>query len=108
MGIFSNSEGEAQAEDVACIVRVAVEPARQMADQGVAEPTATTEHAARARRRTLRVVARRNAIVIALIPVVAPFIYVAAHVIYTEFVGGLGGDKVGGANAIISIPCHTV
>ena len=97
-------EGKAKPDAVVPVVRVDDEPERNAAVPGVAAPTAATQNAVRARRRSLRVRLRTAAVI--TIPVVTPFPHVAAHVVDAKFVGGLGAYRVSGDTTVIFIPSN--
>ena len=101
-----NSEGKTETVVIAAVDgSVAVAKGYAHVPNAVA-PAATTKNAAPTLRRSgwidLRIA------LIASIPIVAPLIYVAAHVIQAEFVGFLGLDRVGSYAAITSAPRYFV
>ena len=77
--------GKAQPEVVAAARRRVVVPMRNTAAPRIVVPTATTVHAVRATVRSCRIRLRATAIV--AVPVRAPLPYVAAHIVYAEFIG---------------------
>ena len=101
-----NSEGKTETVVIAAVDgSVAVAKGYAHVPNAVA-PAATTKNAAPTLRRSgwidLRIA------LIASIPIVAPLIYVATHVIQAKFVGFLGLDRTGLAAAITIVPRYFV
>ena len=101
-----NSEGETETEDAAMRAGSAVVAMGYAHVPTVAAPAATTMNATLTPRRSgwigLRIALRVS------FPIVAPLIYVAAHVIQAKFVGFLGLDRVGLVATIIIVPRYFV
>ena len=103
-------EAEAESEDA---VRRRVEVAeRSAAALRVVEPTAAAKHAERALFRSFRVFhhpfVQTFLIIIAAIPVCAPFPYIAAHIEKAQFIGKFQAYRLGFVVAVLVVPAHFV
>ena len=90
-----NSEGETETDEAAAVDGSDVAAFGYAHVPIVADPAATTRNAALTLRRSGWIGLRTVSIIVLIIPIVAPLIYVATHVIQAKFVGFLGLDRVG-------------
>ena len=85
-------EGEAQAEVAEAAVRGTAEARGRAAVFGTEAPAAATNHAVRPTRCTSRI--GLSSIAITVLPVLTPLMYIATHVIYSQFIRRLGSYRI--------------
>ena len=100
-------KGEAQAEVVARVVRRAPAAARHTAAPGIVAPATTPVHADRGLGVVARIRRGRLAVIILIVPVLAPLPHVAAHIVEAQLVGRfLGHGMVRSCTPIFIVPRH--
>ena len=97
-------KGEAQSYDVAADVRVPVVSKRHATVLGAAAPTSSPSHSEGGRRWPLGVILHGRGIL--PIPVIAPLIHTARHIMKTKFIGCLLSYIMHHRVVIVNIPCH--
>ena len=98
---------EAEAVVVVPAVGVAVVPARDGTVWGVVVPTAATKYPVTAGIRSCRILCTTG-IAATAVPVPAPLVYIATHVIKPQGIGLLFTYLMGLAVAVITVPSHII
>ena len=99
-------KNEAQAEAAVAAGRRVAAPKRHTTAPGAVAPAAPTKHAVNAIERAFRVGLGRTDVI--TIPVLAPFIHIATHIVDPQTVRGLGGNIVSFITTVVSIPSHSI
>ena len=101
-------EGKAEPKEVVTIRRRVDATVRRATVPRIVEPATATGHAVRPTLWTLWVGLFPIGIIVLIILIVTPFPYIAAHIIYTEFVRRFCSYGMGSFATIIIIPRHCI